>query len=186
MDNPKVLADEVKIMNICIYYDTRGWGERECKWQWIRYRHWRHTIGIKFCSRTAWYHHPFHLHQPIEPHCFRRGRVIGNARLARTAKDCWNPFVSENVIQEVLRWTNQKIRENRPTSLDEERTTGHGTYDKIERRELRAIFGGLYLADIHKSSHTNLWELWRKGGTGIEFFRLICSEKRFGFIQGEA
>ncbi|KAG8239064.1 hypothetical protein J437_LFUL018424 [Ladona fulva] len=48
--------------------------------------------------------------------------------------------------------------------------------------ELRAFFGLLYKAGFLRNSKLNTCDRWSTDGTGVEFFRLVMSRKRFHFI----
>ncbi|VEN52714.1 unnamed protein product [Callosobruchus maculatus] len=61
----------------------------------------------------------------------------------------------------------QRSRDARPTNLP----------------EIKALFGLLYLAGIHKSSRLNTEELWSRDGTGIDLFWLTMSLQRFRFLM---
>lgn len=93
----------------------------------------------------------------------------------------WAVIIDDQMIQEIVAKTNIKIRENRETiaSQPERRDA---TYADVDDIELKAVFGLLYLAGLHKSSHINLHELWTRDGSGIEMFRLTMSEQGFRFI----
>lgn len=41
--------------------------------------------------------------------------------------------------------------------------------------EIRALLGLLYIAGLHKSSHTNVTDMWQADGTGLEIFIAIMS-----------
>lgn len=48
--------------------------------------------------------------------------------------------------------------------------------------ELNALFGLLYLAGLHKSSHVNVRDIWATDGTGLEIFPATMSYNRFQFL----
>ncbi len=49
---------------------------------------------------------------PIPIMRIRRGGCRGNARHATTFTDCWKLMISQPIIDETIKWTNQKIQEN--------------------------------------------------------------------------
>ncbi|VEN49604.1 unnamed protein product [Callosobruchus maculatus] len=72
-----------------------------------------------------------------------------------------------NIYIEAISPNYQRSRDARPTNLP----------------EIKALFGLLYLAGIHKSSRLNTEELWSREGTGIDLFWLTMSLQRFRFLM---
>ncbi|KAF6197773.1 hypothetical protein GE061_008739 [Apolygus lucorum] len=80
--------------------------------------------------------------------------VIGDARQARTAEECWNNLFSSTIIEIIVKYTNQYIdsikgkfareRDIKPTDVI----------------EVRAFMGLLYLAGAYKGNRQSLEELW--------------------------
>lgn len=76
----------------------------------------------------------------------------------------------------MVEFTNIWIRANRG-NYSRERDA-----KEYDRDEIHAVLGLLYLAGLHKSSHTNLEELWAADGFGVDYFRATMSLHRFKFI----
>lgn len=49
--------------------------------------------------------------------------------------------------------------------------------------EINSLFGLLYFAGLHKSSHVHVRDLWATDGTGIEIFPVTMSFTRFQFLM---
>ncbi|CAK1599069.1 unnamed protein product [Parnassius mnemosyne] len=88
----------------------------------------------------------------------------GNAKNAKSKTDCFKLFFDSDIIDLILRHTNeyiQKIRERFQRERDAKNLT-------IE--ELQAFFGLLLMSGVLRSSHLNFLDLWANYGTGIDFF----------------
>ena len=99
--------------------------------------------------------------------------VKPEAKNARSPFESWNLFITEEIIEEIVRCTNvylSSIRDNFSRSRDAMNT---------DAGEIKAVFGLLYMAGILKSRHTNLNDLWATDATAPEFFRLVMSKTRF-------
>ncbi|VEN43902.1 unnamed protein product [Callosobruchus maculatus] len=128
---------------------------------------------------TQWNKHPFsqRVRTAKVNKVSDRPGVKGEAKNAKTPLDCWNLFFSEQMLASIVENTNiyieaispnyQRSRDARPTNLP----------------EIKALFGLLYLAGIHKSSRLNTEELWSRDGTGIDLFWLTMSLQRFRFLM---
>lgn len=99
--------------------------------------------------------------------------VIGNAKNARTAVDCWNNLFTDDILDTIVRYTNQYM-ESIKHKFSRERDIV--STDVIE---LRAFIGLLYLAGALRGNRQSLEELWGKEGDGVEKFGLVMSIKRF-------
>jgi hypothetical protein len=99
--------------------------------------------------------------------------VKPHARNAKTIIESWSLFFSDNVIQEIVTYTNiylTKIRINYGRERDVLDTSVV---------EMRALFGLLYIAGMMKINHLNLSDLWSNDGLSPEYFRAVRSKTRF-------
>lgn len=93
-----------------------------------------------------------------------------------TFTQAWSLFISENIIEQVVRHTNEFIQKKVPS------------YNRIrdckpsDAVEIRALFGLLYIAGSLKTSHANLEDLYASDGTGIPIFPTTMSIKRMKFL----
>lgn len=101
---------------------------------------------------------------------------IRQARNVTTPLESWKLFFPDNVLEEIVIFTNIWIRINRE-KYSRERDAGDTTLT-----EIKAVFGLLYLAGTMKCSHTNLKDLWSTDGTGIERFRVTMNIRRFQYL----
>lgn len=102
--------------------------------------------------------------------------VIGPARLATTAIEAWKCFFPDEVIQEIVEYTNEYIR-NKRQNFQRERDAAD-----TDECEIKAVIGLLYIAGVLKSSHLNLRDLYNQDGTGVEMFRLTMGINRLQFL----
>lgn len=77
------------------------------------------------------------------------------------------------MLEIIVNYTNQYIDCIKDNFL-RERDAKH-----IDKTELKALIGLLYIAGVHKAGKINLEELWDNNGFGVEIFRLTMSLKRF-------
>lgn len=113
------------------------------------------------------------------PHNILRVHLPGprrDAREARTPLDCWGLFFTDPMINTLVRYTNDRIAENRQHY---ERDRDAKDTDSIE---LKALLGLLYMAGTLKSSHQNLDDLYANDFTGVEFLRSTMSLRRLRFL----
>lgn len=90
--------------------------------------------------------------------------------------DIWNIFFSNEILNIIVTYTNQKIEavsENFARERDHKPTT---------IPEIKALLGLLYLAGVRKANRLNTEDLWKTDGSGIEAFRLTMSITRFRFL----
>lgn len=99
--------------------------------------------------------------------------VKGNATLSKTAIECWSNLFTDEMLDIIVRYTNQYmdiLRSNFSRERDIKST------DVIE---IRAFIGLLYLAGAYRGNRQSLEELWGSEGDGIEKFSLVMNIKRF-------
>lgn len=102
--------------------------------------------------------------------------VIGAAKTAKTPVECWNCLFTEDVLNDIVKYTNQYI-DNIKAAFSRERDAKH-----TDLVEIRAFIGLLYLAGVYKANRLSLEELWGTDGDGIAMFSLVMSIKRFKFL----
>lgn len=102
--------------------------------------------------------------------------VIGQAKAAKSPIEAFQLFISDEILEEIVKCTNifiSTIRSNYSRPRDAADTN---------IIELKACIGLLFLGGVLKTSHTNLEDLWANDGTGIELFRLTMGINRFRFL----
>lgn len=118
----------------------------------------------------------------------RRGRVLernlivhlpgakGPAKNVSSPFEAWNLLIDNSILDEILNRTNEEIKRK------VENINIKQSYHKdINKDELLAFFGLLYISGVKKFSHTNLEELWSIA-FGTSIFRTTMSMNRFKFI----
>lgn len=98
------------------------------------------------------------------------------AKHATKILDCWRLFFSNEVIENLVTYTNQKLRTMGP-SYKRERDCPLTDFD-----EMNAFVGILYMAGVLRGQHLHTFNLWCSDGTAPEFFAAVMSERRFHTI----
>ncbi|XP_008178393.1 piggyBac transposable element-derived protein 4-like [Acyrthosiphon pisum] len=106
----------------------------------------------------------------------QRPGVKKNAQNAKTIEDAWTLFFPDNMLEQIVKYTNKR--------LDKFRSSYARERDVLPTNliEIKSVIGLLYLAGVKKSAHINLDEFWHTDGTGIELFRLVMSLRRFRLL----
>lgn len=106
--------------------------------------------------------------------------VTQGAKFATSELECWGLFFSNEMLQNILRYTNVRIKRKIEACED---LSKHTYMKECSMEEFRAFLGLLYIAGLNRSGRQNLSDLWASDGTGVEVFRLVMSQQRFHFIQ---
>lgn len=99
------------------------------------------------------------------------------AKNLKSAIDIWKYFFDFQIIEQIVRYTNQHIDKQR-----------HKFGERLSREpgtnisEMHCLIALLYIAGVLKSGRVNIDELWNNNGTGVEIFRLALSKFRFTFL----
>lgn len=86
---------------------------------------------------------------------------------------CFEIFISDDMIDNIVNCTNEKI------CLQ---TTDDPQKSKTTKEEMKALFGLLFISGLARSGHQNTIDLWFTDGTGIDIFRDTMSRNRFAFL----
>lgn len=105
--------------------------------------------------------------------------IIG--RNAKTEVEYWKLFFTDQMLQEIILYTNKEIKLKRDACQNS--NTQKFIMNDVSLIEMRAFIGLLYLSGYFKSNRQNLKDLRRSDGTGIEIFRTTMTLKRFQLIQ---
>ncbi|RZF45385.1 hypothetical protein LSTR_LSTR002828 [Laodelphax striatellus] len=92
-----------------------------------------------------------------------------------TPTSIWNLLFTENMLNTVLKWTNEKINKERP-NYDEH------AWHETDVCELRAFLGLLFYSAIFKSNRADYKSLYATDGSGRDIFRCVISKSRFGVL----
>lgn len=99
------------------------------------------------------------------------------AKNINTIMECFKLFVSEEMLNDIVGFTNTHIRKIKD-QFSRERDC-----KEIDIIELKAFIGILYMAGIKKMNHLNLKEMWDKDGTAPDIFRAAMSRNNFLFLM---
>ena len=102
--------------------------------------------------------------------------VKGRAKASKTVFECWNNFISDNILALIVEKTNKLIAARKADYCRERDCT------PTDIGEIRAFIGLLYMAGVLRNSKLNTSDLWNNDGTGVEIFRTVMSQKRFHFL----
>ena len=91
----------------------------------------------------------------------------------------WKLLFSENVLSEIIQWTNVKISKMRQKYEKRERMT---YLHDLDMTELKAFIGLLVFTAIFKSGNESLDSLFATDGTGRDIFRCTMTKNRMLFI----
>lgn len=119
----------------------------------------------------------------IEPSRATRTRShnIVNAPQQVSPTDCttfgnlWKLFITEDMIEKIVGYTNEKLNSYRVKFKDTSRSE-LGATNEIE---LKALIGLLFYTSVFHSSHENAEFIFATDGTGREIFRCVMSKNRF-------
>lgn len=106
--------------------------------------------------------------------------VKGAAKNVQTEYECWNLFITDTMLNDILMYTNNQINTKRISCR-----VGKEQYHMkdVTIEELKSFLGLVYIAGLNRSNRQNLSDLWRTDGTGIDIFRSTMSLQRFYFLQ---
>ncbi|XP_023239706.1 uncharacterized protein LOC111638264 [Centruroides sculpturatus] len=103
---------------------------------------------------------------------------VGEARMAKSIMECWNLFVSEDILRIVVKYTNEQIKRIQPNYKRER------DVKLTDLIEIKALVGIMYLTGCKRLNRCNAAEIWTSDGTGLEVVRTVMSAKRFMFLLG--
>ena len=106
----------------------------------------------------------------------------GVARHAKTEVDAWNLFISDEMLEIIIKYTNEKITSFREKFSETLEQSNKYTYCKlVEMTEVRAVFGIMYL---RAAKHLNLQETVDvfHHESALDIFQSTMSINRFKFL----
>lgn len=98
------------------------------------------------------------------------------AAQATTPSQCFGLFVSDEVIGEIVTWTNAKI-----DRMAGQFARQNPTVRNTSPPEMRALLGVLIFSGYRRDNHLSTKEVWSPT-TGAAFYRAAMSEARFAFL----
>ncbi|KAJ8932287.1 hypothetical protein NQ314_014779, partial [Rhamnusium bicolor] len=129
---------------------------------------------------TKWRKVPRSRKRRAEPHNLitRLPGVIHEARRAKLPVECWSHIYSDEILQTIVKYTNQYIHLKVRHRFDRQRDE-----NDLDLTELKAFLGLLYLAGTLHANRMMLEDLWGTDGHGVEIFQLVMNLKRFEFLM---
>lgn len=99
-----------------------------------------------------------------------------NARNCKTLLECFNLFITKQMLEDIVLFTNIHIRAHKGNFLRERDTK------ETDLTEIEALVGLLVMAGLKKMHHLNIHEMWVDDGTAPDIFRATMSKTRFFFL----
>lgn len=114
----------------------------------------------------------------------------GPARLnpPKTPLDAWKLLINCEIIEKIVMHTNERIEQMRvkyakfKRSNNSRQTFGPSFVNPVDKLEIEAFIGLLYMQGVFKSGHEDIMSMWATDGTGRDLFRSTMSLARFSFI----
>ncbi|XP_072395355.1 uncharacterized protein [Diabrotica undecimpunctata] len=103
-------------------------------------------------------------------------RTLGNSP---SKSDIWKLLINDEMLEQIVTWTNQKIIIMREKLSDSTNTSNYRSTNIVE---LKALLGLFMLFLIIKSSHEDMLQLFSKDVLGRPIFRMTMSLKRFEIL----
>ncbi|XP_071056453.1 piggyBac transposable element-derived protein 4-like [Onthophagus taurus] len=99
---------------------------------------------------------------------------VKNVQDSSSISDIWNCLFSQELSQEIISKTNQKLEANR----EKFQGTTRIEIRNVDEIEFQALLGLLLYSGVFKSGHEDLSSLFATDGTGRDLFRCTMSLKR--------
>lgn len=127
---------------------------------------------------TTWLAHPPRsnirtLRQNIVTHL---PGVKSIAKKAKTARECWELYFPQNMVEHIVTCTNIYLAKLRP-KYQRERDCRD-----TNPTEIYALIGLLYMLGLKKAQYLNTKELWADDGTAPDCFRMTMCRERFHLL----
>lgn len=108
--------------------------------------------------------------------------LSGPARVnkPKTTFDAFNLLLDSTIIDQIIEKTNEKITDLQTNYGD--RSLDCQFLNHVDKTEMMAFLGLLYLAGAFKSSNEDINSLFATDGTGRDIFRSVMTAKRFSFL----
>lgn len=104
-----------------------------------------------------------------------KGRELGDAA---DPYSVWNLLFSNDILSEIIQWTNCKLSQMRAQYKNE----SSSSLAEVTIVELKAFLGLLIFTSIFNSNHEHIDCLFATDGSGRDIFRAVMSKKRFAIL----
>ena len=108
---------------------------------------------------------------------FTKGPVLPQWINADSPRDCFELMFDDNIINVILKWTNQSI-EKLAAKYKDKKTP---TIDKAYFNEMMAFIGILIMSGLKQDNHVPTQEMFSKS-MGPALYRAAMGERRFAFL----
>ncbi|XP_046976366.1 piggyBac transposable element-derived protein 4-like [Vanessa cardui] len=98
------------------------------------------------------------------------------AKNSQTPLECFDLFVTQQMLEEIVLFTNMHIR------IYKEKFSRERDTKETDLTEIKALVGLLLMAGMKKMHHLNIHEMWIDDGTAPDIFRATMSKTRFFFL----
>ncbi|CAG4960926.1 unnamed protein product [Colias eurytheme] len=134
-----------------------------------------HTEYYKGKDGVKWQKNPYRLtvRTRAENIIYHLPGVKSVARDKKSPIQCFSLFITDDMIADIVNYTNEKIRLQSTNDPQKSETT---------LTEMKALFGLLFLSGLARSSRQNTIDLWATDGTGMDVFRDTLCRNRFVFL----
>lgn len=127
-------------------------------------------------DKTPWLKHKPHTPKGKTRACNIVTKLPGvkaKAKGAKTILECWKLFFSDAMINNIVKYINQKLDMMRVSY------TRPRDCPAVDYEEMLAFIGLLFLAGVKRAQHLNSDELWKLDGTAPDIFAATMAKKRF-------
>lgn len=90
----------------------------------------------------------------------------------------WNLLISDEMLDNILHWTNEKIERHRQKFTD----TSRAEHQHLDAVELKAFISLLFYTAIFISNHEHIDRIFATDGSGRDIFCCVLSKQRFAFL----
>ena len=109
--------------------------------------------------------------------------VHESAQHAKKELQCWELYMSEDVLNKITEHTNESIQEALDALRITQQTSKNTHFRLTDNVEIKALFGLMYFRGLEGKSKHKSSRLWQKG-IGHPVFGAVMSRNRFKFLLG--
>ena len=109
--------------------------------------------------------------------------VHDSAKNAKKELQCWELYMSEDILNKIIKHTNENIQEAIDALRITQQTSKNTHFYLTDNVEIKALFGLMYFRGLEGKSGHKSSRLWQKG-VGHPVFGAVMSRSRFKFLLG--
>lgn len=127
-------------------------------------------------KKTLWSRYPFVTSPDEYVGVFaQESNLTAYSEKCQTLLESWELFF--DFLDKLVEYTNIYIRSIAA------RNRGSNHCKETDIVEIRALFGVLYMSGTLKLNHTNVEDIWKRNGFGVDWFSAVMGYKRFLFLM---